>query len=152
MSSLRPLKDGALIVPLRVHSRSSTRATRRGSTKTVPFGGWTPGEGGRSSHFGALVCGVMDDGQLVYVGKVGTGFTEKTLALLQRELEPLRTDASPFAGRQPPKGTVFVEPRLVARVELREWTRTGTMRAPSFKGLRDDMDPQDCVRDEGPCG
>ena len=118
----------------------------------VVIGGWTPGEGGRSSHFGALVCGVMDDGKLVYVGKVGTGFTEKTLALLQRELEPLRTDVSPFTGRQPPKGTVFVEPRLVARVELREWTRTGTMRAPSFKGLRDDMDPQDCVRDEGPCG
>ena len=118
----------------------------------VVIGGWTPGEGGRSSHFGALVCGVMDDGKLVYVGKVGTGFTEKTLALLQRELEPLRTDDSPFAGRQPPKGTVFVDPRLVARVELREWTRTHTMRAPSFKGLRNDVDPQDCVRDEGPCG
>jgi len=118
----------------------------------VVIGGWTPGEGGRSSHFGALVCGVMDDGKLVYVGKVGTGFTEKTLALVQRELEPLRQDTSPFEGRQPPKGTVFVEPRLVARVELREWTRAGTMRAPSFKGLRDDIEPQDCVRDEGPCG
>jgi len=49
-------------------------------------------------------------------------------------------------------GTVFVEPKPVARVELREWTRSGTMRAPSFKGLRDDVDPQDCVREEGPCG
>jgi bifunctional non-homologous end joining protein LigD len=118
----------------------------------VVIGGWTPGEGGRSSTLGALVCGVYDDGKLVYVGKVGTGFTEKTLALVQRELEPLRRDTSPFVGRQPPKGTIFVEPRLVARVELREWTRSGTMRAPSFKGLRDDVDPQDCVREEGPCG
>ena len=116
------------------------------------IGGWTPGEGGRTGRVGALAVGVMDDGKLVYAGKVGSGFTEQTLALLQRELEPLRRDDSPFEGRQPPKGTVFVEPRLIARVELREWTRTGTMRAPSFKGLRDDVDPQDCVRDEGPRG
>jgi bifunctional non-homologous end joining protein LigD len=115
----------------------------------VVIGGWTPGEGGRAQSLGALAVGVYEDGKLAYAGKVGTGFTEKTLALLQRQLEPLRRDGSPFEGRQPPKGTVFVEPRLVARVELREWTRTGTMRAPSFKGLRDDIDPQDCVRDEG---
>jgi bifunctional non-homologous end joining protein LigD len=115
----------------------------------VVIGGWTPGEGGRSSTLGALAVGVMDEGKLSYAGKVGTGFTEQTLALLQRELEPLRTETSPFEGRQPPKGTVFVEPKLVARVELREWTRSGTMRAPSFKGLRDDVDPQDCIRDEG---
>jgi bifunctional non-homologous end joining protein LigD len=115
----------------------------------VVIGGWTPGEGGRSSTLGAIAAGVYEDGRLVYVGKVGTGFTERTLALLQRELEPLRRDDSPFAGRQPPKGTIFVEPRLVARVELREWTKSGTMRAPSFKGLRDDVDPQDCVREGG---
>jgi bifunctional non-homologous end joining protein LigD len=115
----------------------------------VVIGGWTPGEGGRAQSLGALAVGVYEDGKLAYAGKVGTGFTEKTLALLQRQLEPLRRDGSPFEGRQPPRGTVFVEPRLVARVELREWTRTGTMRAPSFKGLRDDIDPQDCVRDEG---
>jgi bifunctional non-homologous end joining protein LigD len=118
----------------------------------VVIGGWTPGEGGRRATLGALVCGVYDDGKLVHVGKVGTGFTEQTLALVQRALEPLRRDTSPFEGRQPPKGTIFVEPKLVARVELREWTRSGTMRAPSFKGLRDDMEPQDCVREEGPCG
>jgi bifunctional non-homologous end joining protein LigD len=115
----------------------------------VVIGGWTPGEGGRSSTLGALTAGVYEDGKLTYVGKVGTGFTEKTLALVQRELGPLRRDSSPFEGRQPPKGTVFVEPKLVARVELREWTRSGTMRAPSFKGLRDDIDPQDCVREKG---
>jgi bifunctional non-homologous end joining protein LigD len=115
----------------------------------VVIGGWTPGEGGRSTTLGALAAGVYEDGKLVYVGKVGTGFTQQTLALLQRELEPLRRDGSPFEGRQPPKGTLFVDPSLVARVELREWTKSGTMRAPSFKGLRDDIDPQDCVRDGG---
>jgi bifunctional non-homologous end joining protein LigD len=115
----------------------------------VVIGGWTPGEGGRSATLGAIAAGVYEDGKLTYVGKVGTGFTQGTLALLQRELEPLRRDSSPFEGRQPPRGTRFVEPRLVARVELREWTGSGTMRAPSFKGLRDDVDPQDCVRDGG---
>jgi bifunctional non-homologous end joining protein LigD len=115
----------------------------------VVIGGWTPGLGGRSGHVGALAVGVMEDGRLVYVGKVGTGFTDATLAMLSRELEPLRTTRSPFSGRQAPKGTVFVEPRLVAAVEFREWTRTGTLRAPSFKGLRYDKNPQECVREEG---
>ena len=113
------------------------------------IGGWTSGEGGRSGHLGALAVGIYEDGRLVYAGKVGTGFTETTLAMLRRELEPLRRPDSPFVGRQPPKGTIFVEPRLVASVEFREWTKSGTLRAPSFKGLRPDKDPQDCVREAG---
>ncbi len=113
------------------------------------IGGWTPGAGGRGGHLGALAVGVMEDGRLVYAGKVGTGFTEQTLGLLERELASRRRDDSPFSGRQPPRGTVFVEPELVAAVEFREWTRSGTLRAPSFKGLRPDKNPQDCIREEG---
>jgi bifunctional non-homologous end joining protein LigD len=118
-------------------------------TQDVVIGGWTPGEGGRTASLGSLAVGVMEGEQLVYAGKVGTGFTEQTLALVKRELEPLRRDSSPFGGRQPPKGTIFVEPRLVAHVEFREWTKSGTLRAPSFKGLRPDVSPQECVREEG---
>jgi bifunctional non-homologous end joining protein LigD len=117
------------------------------ASQDVVIGGWTPGEGGRSGHLGALAVGVMEDGRLVYAGKVGTGFTEQTLQLLKRELEPLQTDESAFDGRQPPKGTRFVRPELVAAVELREWTRSGTLRAPSFKGLRPDKDPASAVRE-----
>ena len=102
---------------------------------------------GAGSEQGCVI--VMDDGELKYAGKVGTGFTEQTLALVKRELEPLRRDSSPFTGRQPPKGSIFVEPRLVAHVEFREWTGSGTLRAPSFKGLRPDVSPHDCVREEG---
>jgi bifunctional non-homologous end joining protein LigD len=115
----------------------------------VVIGGWTPGEGGRSGKLGALAVGVMDDGKLVYAGKVGTGFNQEMLTLLGRELEGRRRDTSPFEGRQPPKGTMFVEPELVAEVEFREWTRSGTLRAPSFKGLRPDKDPQECTREAG---
>jgi bifunctional non-homologous end joining protein LigD len=113
----------------------------------VVIGGYTPGEGGRSSHLGALAVGVIKDGELAYAGKVGTGFTQETLGVLMRELEPLRRDSSPFSGRQPPKGTTFVEPRLVALVEFREWTSSGTLRAPSFKGLRPDKPPEEAVRE-----
>lgn len=114
----------------------------------VVIGGYTPGAGGRAGALGALAVGVHDeDGALRYAGKIGTGFTESTLALLRRELEPLRTNVSPFVGRQPQKGTIFLEPKLVARVEFREWTRTGTLRAPSFKGLRADVDPPSIVRE-----
>jgi bifunctional non-homologous end joining protein LigD len=118
-------------------------------TQDVVVGGWTPGEGGRSKSLGALAVGVMDGERLVYSGKVGTGFTETTLSTVMRDLEPLRRADSPFDGRQPPKGTIFVEPRLVAEVEYREWTTAGTLRAPSFKGMRYDKNPQDCIREEG---
>ena len=113
----------------------------------VVIGGYAPGEGGRSGYLGALAVGYYEDGALRYAGKVGTGFTERMLATLSRELEPLRRDQSPFDGRQPPKGTVFVEPRLVADVEFREWTTSATMRAPSFKGLRPDVDPREVVKE-----
>ena len=105
----------------------------------VVIGGWLPGEGRRSTTLGALAVGVRAaGGKLKYAGKVGTGFTETTLGMLMRELEPLRAGESPFEGRQPPKGTIFVEPRLIAVVEFAEWTKAGTLRAPSFKGLRED--------------
>jgi len=113
----------------------------------VVVGGYTRGEGGRAASLGALAVGTFDEGRLVYAGKVGTGFTASTLSDLTRRLEPLSRERSPFDGRQPPKGTVFVEPRLVARVEFREWTRAGTLRAPSFKGLREDIDPEEVVRE-----
>jgi bifunctional non-homologous end joining protein LigD len=110
------------------------------------IGGWLPGKGARSTSIGSLALGLHDeDGKLKYAGNVGTGFTEQTLAELKRLLEPLRTDKSPFEGRQPPKQTVFVRPELVAEVEFGEWTRTNTVRHPSFKGLRDDKDPRDVI-------
>jgi bifunctional non-homologous end joining protein LigD len=110
--------------------------------------GWTRGQGGRAGTFGALLVGAFDEGALRWVGQVGTGFTDRTLETIAGLLEPLVRPASavddPDLGAVP--GVTFVEPVLVCEVEYLELTKgTGKMRAPSFKGLRDDKGPEDCV-------
>jgi bifunctional non-homologous end joining protein LigD len=92
--------------------------------------------------------GYYDGSAFVYAGRVGTGFTEAMLDDLAARLAPLRRDSSPFdRGPRLPREAEFVEPQLVAEVEFREWTEDGVLRAPSFKGLRDDK-PAVAVRDE----
>jgi bifunctional non-homologous end joining protein LigD len=118
-------------------------------TAELVIGGWQPGQGGRASTLGALALGYHPEpgsAELHYAGKVGTGFTEQTLGDLVRLLKPLERKTSPFEGRQPPRETVFVDPQLVATVEFTEWTRAGTLRAPSFKGLRDDVEAGEVTR------
>jgi bifunctional non-homologous end joining protein LigD len=111
--------------------------------------GWVPGEGRRENRIGALLMGYHDeDGALRFAGKVGTGFKERDLDMLARRLRPLRRQTSPFTGRQPEREAQFVEPRLVAEIELVEWTKQGSLRAPSFKGLREDKDAAEVVREQ----
>jgi bifunctional non-homologous end joining protein LigD len=114
------------------------------------IGGWMPGKGKRRERVGALLLGVYEpDGELRYVGRVGTGFTEAELERLSGLLAPLERPSSPFrAGERPPGGAIFVEPRLVAEIEFAEWTRTGSLRAPSYKGLREDKRPEEVVRED----
>jgi bifunctional non-homologous end joining protein LigD len=114
------------------------------------IGGWIPGEGRRTKRIGALLMGYSENGEFVYAGRVGTGFTEATLDDLARRLAPLRRERSPFV-RAPrlPREAVFVEPKLVAEIEFREWTREGVMRAPSYKGLREDKPGAEVVREGG---
>jgi bifunctional non-homologous end joining protein LigD len=121
--------------------------TRR---QELVIGGWTPGEGRRTERLGALLVGHYDpEGRLVYAGKVGTGFSDKTLADLGRRLSSLRRDGSPFTGPgKPPRGARFVEPELVAEVEFTEWTPDGQLRHPSYQGLRNDRDPREVVRED----
>jgi bifunctional non-homologous end joining protein LigD len=121
------------------------------SRQEVVVGGWVPGDGKRRDRIGALLVGVReDDGSLRHVGRVGTGFTEAELDRLAEKLRPLEREDSPFApgGPKIPRGAVFAEPELVAEVEFREWTEGGQLRAPSYKGLRDDKPSELVVREE----
>jgi bifunctional non-homologous end joining protein LigD len=115
-------------------------------------GGWSPGQGSRSTTVGALLLGAyVDDGTLQFVGSVGTGFTERTLAEIDATLHGLTQEASPFSPastaelRRHAPAASWVQPVLVARVEFRELTSALKLRAPSFKGLRDDKTPQECT-------
>jgi len=111
-------------------------------------GGWTDPEGARNA-FGALLVGVYGaDGALHYSGRVGTGFTEGTLAELKKALGALAAKESPFADAPAHAGQHWVRPELVAEVAFREWTRDGVLRQPAFKGLRDDKDPKTVVRED----
>jgi bifunctional non-homologous end joining protein LigD len=110
--------------------------------------GWTPGQGGRAGTFGALLVGAYDDGKLRWIGQVGTGFTDKMLAKMMEVLAPLVTKAPPTDDPElrALKGATFVRPEAVCEVEYLEFTKSTTkMRAPSFKGLRIDKAPEDCV-------
>lgn len=113
-------------------------------------GGFTPGERGRASTFGALLVGLGDGDALRWIGAVGTGFSDEALGSIRESLDALRVDPSPFH-RDPeiPKAT-WVEPRLVAVVEYRNWTGAGRLRRPVFKGFTDD-DPETITWEaEGP--
>jgi len=111
--------------------------------------GWTPGQGGRRGTFGALLVGAYtrEDGELLWVGQVGSGFSDRMLSDLLARLEPLRRDepaaADPELAAVP--GAVFVEPQMTCEVEYHEFTGTGKMRSPSFKGLRPDVQVAGCV-------
>ena len=122
---------------------------RRGQEFVI--GGWSTGEGRRAGTIGALLVGYYDDDKFIYAGHVGTGFTDRLLDELRKEMTPLQRPASPFDTPVPRlKNATFVEPRLVGEVEFSEWTRDGTLRQPAFKGLREDKDPRKVVREEPP--
>ncbi|MHB8589106.1 MAG: non-homologous end-joining DNA ligase [Candidatus Dormibacteraceae bacterium] len=113
------------------------------------IGGWLEGEGKRTGHPGALLVGYYARGKFVYAGKVGTGFTDSMLEKLQSSMKPLAQAKSPYDTGVPPKAAHFVKPKLVADVEFVEWTRSGQLRAPAFKGLRADKPAREVVREDG---
>jgi bifunctional non-homologous end joining protein LigD len=116
----------------------------------VIVAGWKPGKGNRTGQIGSLLVGLNSPAGLVYAGHVGTGFTVATLGMLGRRLAPLRRPDSPFQGAVPDehaRTAVWVEPRLVIDVAFGSWTRAGRMRAPAYKGLRDDKEPAEVIRE-----
>jgi bifunctional non-homologous end joining protein LigD len=116
-------------------------------SQELVIGGWVDGEGKRRGLPGALLVGYWQDGDFVYAGKVGTGFTDQTLEQLARLLAPLSRRSSPFSKGAPPRVAHFVEPKLVAELRFAEWTKGGQLRAPVFRGLRDDKDASEVTRE-----
>ncbi|OBK95763.1 ATP-dependent DNA ligase [Mycobacterium asiaticum] len=120
------------------------------NTQEVVIGGWRVGEGGRSSGIGALLLGIPGPDGLEFVGRVGTGFTDRELANLKKTLAPLHTDESPFhpaLPRREARGVTFVEPVLVGEVRYSEWTPDNRLRQSSWRGLRPDKKPSEVVRE-----
>jgi bifunctional non-homologous end joining protein LigD len=112
------------------------------------IGGFTDPQGSRTG-FGALLLGYYDpDGRLVYAGKVGTGFSQRTLDSLHASLAKLERDQPAFdRGHLPRSHVHWVEPRLVGEVGFSEWTTDGQLRHPRFQGLRKDKDAAEVVRE-----
>ena len=140
-----------LDAPYRPGARSADwRKIKYVRRQEVVIGGISPGDGGRVGQIGSLLVGVQDDGRLVYAGRVGTGFSQQALRLLEHELAPLRRAGSPFATPVPAaqaRDALWVEPRLVIEVAFAGWTAAGRMRAPSYQGLREDKDPAEVTRE-----
>ena len=100
-------------------------------------------------HLGALLLGAYSGNNLHFVGKVGSGFDEQTLAELAKALRPLIRSSPPFI--QPPreKNVTLLELRLVAQIAFQEWTADQKLRQPVFLGLRDDKEPSEIVLPQG---
>jgi bifunctional non-homologous end joining protein LigD len=111
------------------------------------IGGFTD-PGGSRTDFGALLVGYYEQGSLRYAGKVGTGYTQKTLHDLGTRLRKLELAESPFVDARPvPRGTHWTRPDLVAQIGFAEWTSDARLRQPRFLGLRDDKSPADVLRE-----
>jgi bifunctional non-homologous end joining protein LigD len=119
------------------------------ASQELVIGGWTEPRGSRA-HLGALLVGYFEDSRLRYAGKVGTGFTNETLATLARQLAPLERADSPFADSVRERTAHWVEPRLVADIAFTEWTRDGRLRHPRFEGLRTDKAAGAVIRERFP--
>jgi bifunctional non-homologous end joining protein LigD len=124
------------------------------------IGGYTPPQGARK-YFGAILVGYYEGEKLKFAGKVGTGFTEKTLSILYKKFQSERRDDCPFVDLPSKSGGQWsqditpsmmkkmrwVNPMFVCQIKFAEWTRDKKLRAPVFLGLREDKKPSDVIRE-----
>ncbi|MFT4219872.1 MAG: ATP-dependent DNA ligase [Microbacterium sp.] len=116
----------------------------------VVIGGIRPGKGVRAGTIGSLLMGVQTPAGLHYCGRVGSGFSDATLARLAAALEPLRSDETPFIDvpAADASDALWVRPELVGEVEFSNWTPGGTIRHARWRGLRSDKSAADVVRED----
>ncbi|MEW9871272.1 ATP-dependent DNA ligase [Arthrobacter sp. HS15c] len=116
-------------------------------TQEVVVGGWRPGKGGRQESVGSLLVGIPDGNKLRYVGRVGSGFSLRELTELRRTVDGLARKTSPFdeVPREDASDARWVTPRLVGEVTFGQWTGTGKLRHPVWRGWRLDKAADEVV-------
>ncbi|RPE76531.1 MULTISPECIES: ATP-dependent DNA ligase [unclassified Frondihabitans] len=121
-------------------------------TQEVVVAGWRPGAGRRANGIGSLLLGIPGDDGLRYVGRVGTGFRDRDLDELLPVFERAARKTSPLAGvpAADARDAHWITPSRVGEVEFAEWTSTGRLRQPSWRGWRPDKDPGDVVLEAPP--
>jgi bifunctional non-homologous end joining protein LigD len=126
------------------------------------IGGYTPPAGSRK-HFGAILVGYYEGGKLRFAGKVGSGFTSKSLSILYRKFREEERDHCPFVDLPSKQGGEWVQgitpsmmkkmhwvnPKFVAQIKFAEWTRDGKLRQPVFLGMREDKEATKVRREAG---
>jgi bifunctional non-homologous end joining protein LigD len=131
--------------PYRAGRSASWLKIRTRRTDDFVVVGFTAPKGGRSG-FGALYLGQYVDGELIFTGRAGSGFSDAQLTKVRAELEHIQRRDPPCTGPLPEeKGASWVEPQLVCEVEYTEWTEEGLLRQPVFLRFRDDKRPEECV-------
>jgi bifunctional non-homologous end joining protein LigD len=157
MEGIMAKKEDSLYYPgLRTKEWLKIKAQKR---HEVIIGGFTQNEGS-AKKFSSLLVGLYDKGRLNYIGKIGTGFTDKVQADIMKKMKPLIVKDPPFTEipdidkpsrfrPNPPKAKAFwLKPALVAEVSYAELTDEGIMRHPSFEGLREDKNAKDVVMEK----
>jgi bifunctional non-homologous end joining protein LigD len=110
--------------------------------------GWQEGDNGRNGRLGSLYLAVQTGDGPVFAGQVGSGFSAAELQRVAGLLDRLSSDAPVCdVPRASSRGAHWVRPELVAEVEFTAWTREGRLRHPTYKGLRDDIAPEEVVRE-----
>jgi bifunctional non-homologous end joining protein LigD len=116
-------------------------------TQEVVIGAWKPGAGNRSHRVGSLLMGIPEGDGLRYVGRVGTGFTDRDLEAMGTRFRRLERKTNPFneLPAADARDAHYLAPTLVGEVEFAEWTPTGKLRQPSWRGWRTDKEPGEVV-------
>jgi bifunctional non-homologous end joining protein LigD len=132
---------------------------KTGKSQEVIIGGFTRNKGSKK-EFSSLLVGLPENGTLKYTGKIGTGFSNKLQKELMEKFEPLETKECPFTNKpdvnkpsrfrpSPPQATAtWIRPVLTCEVSYAELTSDGVMRHPSFKGMREDKNPDEIVKEK----
>jgi DNA ligase D-like protein (predicted ligase)/DNA ligase D-like protein (predicted 3'-phosphoesterase) len=110
--------------------------------------GYTSGQGNRKETFGALILGLYNGGEPVYIGKVGTGFSEDTLEMLMQTVRDLQVKDATLKQVEVTEKVTWVSPSLVCEVAYQSVTKDNRLRMPRFRRLRSDKTPLECTFDQ----